>query len=94
MKRTDLLLARHAPLGRCRTSAPNLRTPGAGAGRWNLAVFLSFTTAELLVKGITCLAGYPPRSNHNAAHALMRLIDLLERTHRSPFLLTATTKHH
>lgn len=93
MKRTELLSRGMRLLADAVHLHSNSTPQALERGRWNLAVFLSFTAAELLVKGITCLAGYTPRPNHNTADALIRLVDLLERAHRSPFLLTASTRH-
>ena len=52
--------------------------------RWGLVTFNAFTAVELLVKGLTCLAGYTPRENHNVAAQVRRLTDLLKRLPSGP----------
>ena len=63
----------------------------AESGHWNLVVYVSFTAIELLLKSVSCLAGYTPRENHEAASMLTRLTRQLTKSKKAPVILTVNT---
>lgn len=57
------------------------------AEKWNVVVFEAYRSAELLIKGITCSAGYEPRQHHRLHSLVERLSVILEKDkHKFPFI--------